>query len=248
MKSDFLYSSLRNLFYTSGFNVVRRIRASEYDNQVTLNKRVSNLMLNAKSVILVGFAGRKFWEMLQGFLKENPEFRDTREDWIDDYTILRFMHAATILEDKKANYEMAFPFGSGGFSLDFSKLGELGGVGVRSLMGILIHPEYGLWISLRGTIITDLEFNQYDEPLSYFNPCPHCSKPCISACPANTVSENGWDYTTCMKFRLSDNTCRDNCASRRACPFGKEHQYSEEQLAHHHKFVLRSVRKYWEGI
>jgi epoxyqueuosine reductase QueG len=203
-------------------------------------------MPDAKSVILVGFAGRGFWEMLQGFLKENPEFRGTREDWIDDYTLFQFMSASQIFEDENVNYEMTFPFGSGGLSIDFSKLGELGGVGVKSLMGILIHPEYGLWISLRGAIVTDLEFAHYDEPLSSFNPCPECSKPCISACPANTVSENGWDYTACMKFRLSDDTCRDNCASRRACPYGKEHQYSEEQLAHHHRFVLRSIRKYWK--
>jgi epoxyqueuosine reductase len=248
MKSDFLYNRLENLFRNSGFNLVCRIRASKYDQHVLPNRRASNLMPNAKSVILVGFTGRGFWETLQRFLKENPGFRDTREDWIDDYTLLQFMSTAEIFEYEKVNYTMSFPFGSAGLALDFSKLSELGGVGVKSLMGILIHPEYGLWISLRGAIVTDLEFAYYDEPLSSFNPCPECSKPCISACPANTVSENGWDYNACMKFRLSDDTCRDNCTSRRACPYGKEHQYSEEQLAHHHKFVLKSVRKYWNKI
>ncbi|MER3445696.1 MAG: hypothetical protein C4291_02160 [Candidatus Dadabacteria bacterium] len=247
MESDFLYNRLKNLFHDSGFNLLHRIKASEYDNQISLSRRASNIMPNAKSVILVGFAGRGFWEILQGFLKENPQFRETREDWIDEYTVLRFMSASRILDDAGVDYAIAFPFVSAGLALDFSKLGELGGVGARSLMGILIHPEYGLWISLRGAIITDLEFSQYNEPLS-FDPCPHCSKPCISACPANTVSEDGWDYNACMKFRLSDDTCRDNCASRRACPYGKEHQYSEEQLAHHHRFVLKSVKKYWKKI
>jgi epoxyqueuosine reductase len=246
MEPDLLYNRLKNLFYNSGFNLLCRIKASKYDNQVSLSRRVSNLMLNAKSVILVGFAGRGFWEILQGFLKENPGFRDTREDWIDDYTVLRFMHVARILEDEKVDYEMVFPFGSGELSLDFSKLGELGGVGTKSLMGILIHPEYGLWISLRGAIVTDLEFDYYDEPLLSFNPCHHCFKPCISACPASTVSERDWNYVVCMKFRLSNNTCRDNCVSRRACPYGKEHQYSEAQLAHHHKFVLKSIKRYWK--
>jgi epoxyqueuosine reductase len=248
MKSDSLYNRLENLFHNLGFNLVCRVRASEYDPQAPLNRRVSNLMPNAKSIILIGFAGESFWEMLQGFLKENPKFRDTREDWVDDYTLLQFMSASQICEDEKVNYKMSFPFGSGELSLDFLKLGALGGVGVKSLMGILINPEYGLWISLRGAIVTDLEFSQYDEPLSSFNPCPRCSKPCISACPANTISENGWDYNACMKFRLSDDTCRDNCASRRACPYGKEHQYPEEQLHHHHGFVLKSVKKYWERI
>jgi epoxyqueuosine reductase len=248
MKSDSLYNRLENLFRNLGFNLVRRVRASEYDQQAPLNRRVSNLMPNAKSIILIGFAGRSFWEMLQGFLKENPKFRDTREDWVDDYTLLQFMSASQILDYEKVNYRMVFPFGSSGHTIDFSKLGALGGVGVKSLMGILINPEYGLWISLRGALVSDLEFSHYDNPLTSFNPCPPCSKPCISACPANTISENGWDYTACMKFRLRDNTCTDNCFSRRACPYGKEHQYTEEQLHHHHDFVLKSVKKYWERI
>src|ERR1700740_1488965 len=154
MKPDFLYNRLVDFFNRSGFNIVCRTRANEYDLQVPSNRRVTNLLPNAKSVILIGFAGRNFWETLQRFFRENPEFRDTREDWIDDYTLLWFMSAAQILEDEKVTHKMAFPFGSGELSLDFSRLGELGGVGVKSLMGILIHPEYGLWVSLRGAIIT----------------------------------------------------------------------------------------------
>ncbi|MCI0455322.1 MAG: hypothetical protein L0Y68_10065 [Candidatus Dadabacteria bacterium] len=93
------------------------------------------------------------------------------------------MSAAKILNEEKINYIMAFPFGSGYLSLDFSKLGELGGVGTKILLGILIHPEYGSWISLREATATDLEPSRYNEPLYPFNPCPPCSKPYIFACP-----------------------------------------------------------------
>jgi len=246
MNPDLVYKRVIDLFHASGFNLIRRIMVSEYDRQVPPNKRATNLLPDAKSAILCGFAGRGFWGTLKGFLKENPEFKNTREDWMDEYTLFRFMSVARTLEDEKVNYQMAFPFGSAGLVVDFSKLGELGGVGVKSLLGILIHPEYGSWISLRGAIITDLEFSEYDNPLPYFNPCPPCSKPCISACPASTISENGWDYHACMGFRLRDDTCRDNCASRRACPYGKEHEYSYEQLAYHHRFVLKSVKRCWK--
>ncbi|MBI2488052.1 MAG: hypothetical protein HYW01_14135 [Deltaproteobacteria bacterium] len=246
MKPDSIYNKLKNIFEDSGFNLVTRIKVSEYDRRVSPDRRAGTVFTNAKSIVLVGFAGKDFWNVLQNFLRENPEFRDTREDWIDDYTLLKFMLAAKILEDKKADYKMAFPFGLGAFALDFLKLGQLGGVGVHSLLGVLIHPEYGSWISLRGAFITDLEFARYNNPLSSFNPCPACSKPCISVCPANTISEKGWDWEACMNFRLSDNTCTTNCASRRACPYGKEHQYSDEQLAYHHKFVLKSVKEYFK--
>ena len=245
MKADSLYNRLEDIFHDSGFNLITRVNVSDYDRQVLPDRRAATLLPNAKSILLAGFAGKSFWQVLQHFLHENPEFRDTREDWIDDYTLLKFTLAASFLEDAKADYEMTFPFGSGAFALDFLKLGQLGGIGVHSLLGVLIHPEYGPWVSLRGAFVTDLEFNQYDTPISLFNPCPGCSKPCISACPASTISEKGWDWNACMNFRLSKDTCSTNCVSRRACPYGKEHQYSEEQLAYHHKFVLKSVKEYF---
>ncbi|HXG31509.1 MAG TPA: hypothetical protein VNK81_07670 [Thermodesulfobacteriota bacterium] len=243
MNPDSVYKTM-DFLQGSGFNLIRLVMAREYDKGVSPSKRLTNLLPDARSVILCGFAGRGFWETLKGFLRENPEFKDMREDWIDDYTFFRFMSVARTLDEEGVNYRMVFPFGSVGSSVDFLRLGEMGGVGVRSLLGILIHPEYGSWISLRGAIVTDLEFREYDTPISYFNPCPTCSKPCISVCPAGTVSKNGWDYRACMGFRLRDDTCRDNCSSRRACPYGKGHEYSEEQLSYHHRFVLKRVREY----
>jgi hypothetical protein len=236
---DRTYYKLKDLFHNSGFNLTHSVKVSEYDLNMPSKRSVINILKDAKSLILASFAGREFWNILQEFLEKNPEFRSTREDLIDDYTVLTFMSAAKTLDEEKINHIMVFPFGSGYLSLDFSKLGELGDVGVKSLLGILIHPKYGSWISLRGAVATDLELTYYDEPLYSFYPCLACSKPCISDCPANTVSDKGWNYIACMNFRLSSETCRSSCASRTACPYGIEHQYSSEQLKYHHKFVLK---------
>ena len=92
----------------------------------------------------------------------------------------------------------------------------------------------------------DIDFDSYDEALKEFDPCPSCDKPCIAACPENTISETGWDWEACMKYRMKEPVCSSNCASRRACPYGKETQYSEEQLEYHHNFVLRNVRNYFK--
>ena len=248
MNSQSIYGEISTLFQSSGFNLIRRIKVDEYDHQAPLNRCTINLFPDSKTIILVGFAGRGFWKILQQFLAENPEFRDSQEDWIDEYTLLKFASAARILNQRKVNHKFVLPFGSEALTLDFMQLGHAGGIGTRSLLGILIHPEYGTWVSLRGAIVTDLEFSDYDTPLPSFNPCTTCPKPCISACPGNTISERGWDWKSCMNFRLSNGTCSTNCTSRRACPYGKEHQYSEEQLAHHHGFVLKSIKKYWKKI
>ena len=176
----------------------------------------------------------------------NKTFKSDHEDWIDEYTLLKFSPSVGILENVKVNHKLIFPFRSSGLFLDFMLLGELAGFGVPSLLGILLHPEFGSWMSMRGAIISDLDFTSYDKPLIDFDPCPSCSKPCITACPANTISFKGWDWNKCMNFRLNSSTCESNCFSRRACPYGKEHQYSEDQLEHHHRFVIKSVKRYWK--
>jgi len=239
MKPDLIYERIERLLNSYGFNIVTKVKAFAYKKQIKTSSYLDELFKHAESIILVGFAGKEFWENLQIYLKDNPEFKRTREDWIDEYTVLRFKSVADILDRNKSRYSMIFPFGSTAFKMDFMKLGRIAGIGVNSLLGILIHPKFGPWVSLRGSLITDLKFSNYDSPLLDFDPCPSCSKPCISACPANTISSKGWDWEACMNYRLKSDTCETNCTSRR---------YTEEQLAHHHKFVLKSVKKYHNKI
>ncbi len=204
-------------------------------------------MNGAKSIILTGFAGRTFWDAFKLFLSNNPEFEREHEDLIDDYTKLIFSKLASKTGALNGSgYKIIFPFGKDARVLDFVKLGILGGVGVPSIVGILLHPVFGTWISLRGAILTDVEFEDYDGPLVDFDPCPSCAKPCIAACPASTVSEKGWDWESCMRYRLDSDTCSGKCSSRLACPYGKDNAYGSEQIAYHHKFVLKSVREYYK--
>jgi len=244
MHSDYLFEKIKILFNRSGFNIVSKVKTKDYQKNLKHRDGLDEVLENGKSIILAGFAGNGFWNVLRAFLRNNPDFKETRNDWIDDYTQLIFKSAAEILDHRSVSYKMVFPFGITALDLDFMELGRMSGVGVDSLLGILLHPEYGPWISLRGSIITDLVFSAYDSQLENFAPCPPCPKPCITACPAKTISNRGWDWDACMDYRLSSETCETNCASRRACPYGKEYQYTGEQLAHHHKFVLKSVKQY----
>ncbi len=244
MKSDRLFEKLNDFFNSAGFNIVTRAKTSDYVKNSGHGHSLDETLKGGKSIILAGFAGNKFWHVLRKFLNNYPEFEKTRIDWIDDYTELTFESAAEILDESGVSYRMVFPFGKTALDLDFMKLGRMSGVGVDSLLGVLLHPDYGPWISLRGAIITNLEFSAYDSPLKNFSPCRPCAKPCITVCPAKSISDRGWNWGACMDFRLSGDTCENNCVSRRACPYGTPHQYTDEQLAHHHKFVLRSVKLY----
>lgn len=245
MDPERVFEEIRKFFGEAGFNLAFKIRSDDYDEGAGKRKSC-DFLEGARSIILTGFAGRAFWDVFKHFLLSNPDFEENHEDPIDDYTRLIFGKLTPLLEAPGGGgYRAVFPFGEGALDLDFVRLGMLGGAGVPSLLGILLHPVYGTWISLRGAIITSLEFEEYDVPIRGFDPCPSCEKPCITACPAHTVSDRGWDWESCMRFRLGSDTCSGRCASRLACPYGNEHAYKGEQIAHHHGFVLKSVRKYF---
>ena len=246
MSSEKIFEEIRKHFGEAGFNLTVKIRSVDYDGAEN-RKEPFDFVEGAKSIILTGFAGRTFWNVFNLFLADNPDFKENHEDLIDDYTRLIFgkLNSKTEAFSGKG-YKIIFPFGNDALELDFVKLGILGGIGVPSILGILLHPVFGTWISLRGAIITDIEFEDYDSPLVNFDPCPSCTKPCITACPANTVSEKGWDWESCMRYRLDSDTCSGKCSSRLACPYGKDHAYGSEQIAYHHKFVLKSVREYFK--
>jgi epoxyqueuosine reductase QueG len=246
MDPENVLEELREFFLQSGFNLTLTIDPVEYANTAGTKKHLNTLLPEVKSILLIGFSGKSFWGVFQEYLKNNPEYKSDRINLIDDYSVLKFKEASHILNKYRVSHKSVYPFGENALDLNFLKLGELAGAGVKSLLGILLHPLYGPWISLRGAILTNLMLNQFDSPLSDFTPCPSCNKPCISVCPANTISESGWDWESCMKFRLSDDTCAKSCASRRACPYGKQEQYSEQQLEYHHNFVLNNVKEYFD--
>lgn len=245
MSRDGIFEIIRNHFDEAGFNLTVKIRSDDYDT-AGVRKKSGEFVHGARSIILTGFAGRDFWEIFSRFLVQNPGIRDEYANPIDDYTRAVFGRLTPVLETLAgAGYRTVFPFGKEALDLDFVRLGILGGVGVPSLLGLLLNPVYGTWISLRGAVVMDIEFDTYDAPIKGFEPCPPCDKPCIGACPAHTVSESGWDWEACMKHRVSTDICSGKCASRLACPYGNEHSYSADQTAHHHKFVLESVKEYF---
>lgn len=245
MNSENTWRKVKSHLNESGFNIAVRIDAALYDSIVPEKKRACTLLNDARSIILIGFAGNKFWPVLQSFLRQNPEFKNKNENLIDNYTKITIEKlAGTLNEVNGGEFKIAYPFGESAYDLDFTLLGMMGGVGVPSLLGILLHPEYGTWMSLRGAMLTDVEFERYENPISEFNPCPSCEKPCIDACPADTVTDKGWDWRACMEFRLSSDVCSKSCASRKACPYGQYHMYSDEQIKYHHQFVLKSVKAY----
>ncbi|CDZ35470.1 Hypothetical protein NGAL_HAMBI1145_28640 [Neorhizobium galegae bv. officinalis] len=111
-----------------------------------------------------------------------------------------------------------------------------------SPLGILIHPQFGLWHGYRGAL--GFPFAIENSPDEAEHPCESCAdKPCLSACPVNAVSLSGFDIPRCRAYLASDAgkaTCMvSGCAARNSCPVGVQHRYPPEQLRFHMEALVR---------
>ena len=58
-----------------------------------------------------------------------------------------------------------------------------------SPLGILMHPEYGLWHAYRGALLFDVEL-PIQAPQAVIHLCDLCAgKPCLKSCPVDAYSE-----------------------------------------------------------
>lgn len=98
--------------------------------------------------------------------------------------------------------------------IGFQSLAVAAGLGAMSETHFVIHPEYGSWFALRAAIVVE---GEPPPPAQIPRPC-QCGATCREAL-AHAVGNTDW---------------RAWLAVRDACPVGREHRYSEDQLAYHY--------------
>ena len=186
--------------------------------------------------LVVASHGRQMWQTFQ----ESDYYGDQLPNPLDRWT-------GSVLE------ELANKTGTG-LSLPFDRpfppfqewAKRASGIS-NSPLGILMHPEYGLWFGIRGVFFFEVKVeNQEVNKLIQLwfdneNPCDVCiEKPCLSCCPVNAFDKTGLDVKAC--FSHLRNTCNSElqpdclsigCVARSACPVGTVHKYRDEQLRFH---------------
>ena len=210
---------MREEFHHKGINIMGICDGTPYEH----------LLPSCTSAVVFANGGRALWD---GFLKDihqNPEHLQDYEHPFDEY-VHRIIHNAdpSPSSDRRwircAANEAEF--------LDFRALAYNAKIGTPSLMGMVIHPEYGLWMGMRAVLLTTVNL-----PISTVEPTSPCSsctdKPCISTCPAHAVSTSGWNIQRCAEFHQEQTQCADSCISRLSCPIGIAHKHSPLQHRYH---------------
>lgn len=78
------------------------------------------------------------------------------------------------------------------------------GLGFWGKNNLLVHPEYGAGVRL-SSLFTDMPLD-VDRPIA--NDCGDCLA-CMIACPADAISENGFDFDRCYA-QIKEFSKRDN--------------------------------------
>lgn len=185
-----------------------------------------------RSLLLLGAAGPEMWAAFAG----SPEHADGLPDPMDRWS-KRVINA---LADRFQS-ETRFPFDGPPWP-PFLKWAQRGGGVWPSRLGMLIDEERGLWTSYRGA----LGFRQaLDLPVKAERPrpCDTCAAPCLTACPVNAFTEQGYDVDACaghLRSEAGRSCLSEGCLARRACPVGVDWSPKPQQASFHMRAFLAS--------
>ena len=113
-----------------------------------------------------------------------------------------------------------------------------------SPLGILIHPDWGLWHSYRGALALP-ERLALPPPDLRASPCADCTaRPCLGACPVGAFTASGYDVAGCaahIAAPVGAECMSEGCRARHACPVGVAHRHAAAQAGFHMR-AFRTAR------
>lgn len=227
-----LRAELTRVLAPFGLNLIGTTTPAAYDALVPASHRLGPTARRA--IVVIGNGGGAFWSAFREYAAAAPETAHP----VDTFTAaILTTQAVPVAERLGLRPELRFPFERTAPPLSFVHLAEAAGLGRRGLLGVLLHPEFGPWMALRGALLVD-EAPVTARPAAGFDPCGNCrDRPCVPACPGDAIDDpDGWNVPRCIDFRVergAANPCADRCHARVACVYGRAHVYPADALAYH---------------
>ncbi|WP_412049585.1 ferredoxin [Hoeflea sp. Naph1] len=189
----------------------------------------------SSALCLVGHAGGEFWPSFAEWCNQHPGTTDPLDSW--SKAVIAPIAAAAGGEAVFPSDRPWHPFQQWAMAAEGLK---------ASPLGMLIHPEFGLWHGYRGAILFGAEaaasFGVAEAERAQIrvspHPCDSCvDKPCLLRCPVGAFTHDGLAVSTCREYLASDNGKQgcmvSGCLAREACPVGLKYRYGEVQMRFH---------------
>ncbi len=190
----------------------------------------------ARTVMLAGNAGPRMW---RAFEAARGESALTLDEWS-----LRVLTGLAARIGARAVFPFERPY------LPFQRWALRAEACHASPLGLLIHPEYGVWHGYRGALLLAAEL-ELPAPDRRPSPCASClDRPCLKACPAGAFDGKAYDVPACARHLAgtSEPDCMQiGCLARHACPVGRDYRYAPAQARFHMQAFLDNHRLQREG-
>ena len=183
----------------------------------------------AAAVVLVGNAGGELWPHFQAGRRDEPHPLDT---WT-----CRTVEPRAAALGVRAIYPNDRPY------QPFQRWAMRAEPVAPSPIGLLIHPDHGLWHAYRAALLLDTTPADLPAREDRPSPCTTCvGRPCLAACPVAAHGATGFDVEACTTHVRSETEprCRElGCRSRDGCPIGRDSRFGDEQVRFHLAAFLR---------
>ena len=182
---------------------------------------------NNLSIALVGNIGSSYWPQFT----ETPEYADGLSHPLD-----RWSKRVASKTSSQLDVSPLFP-SDGPPYFPFQQWAKRAEGLSPSPLGLLIHPDYGLWHSYRFALILSLDEILAESVADTDSPCINCAEqPCLNTCPVQAFSASGFDILKCAEY-LNNNSNSDcnqqGCQARISCPVGETYRYADTQHLFH---------------
>ncbi len=180
----------------------------------------------ATAVTLVGNAGPAMWPVFSS----SEEFCDGQAHPLDRWSQ---RIAAGICS--RFELQAVFPF-SGPPYLPFQRWANAAQQLEQSPLGLLMHPEFGLWHAYRFALLLP-EFIPNNTASAPKQICSACiQKPCLTSCPVSAITTAGYDVAACVRYLERDDEAQchqQGCVARFNCPEAVHYRYQAAQSRFH---------------
>ena len=182
---------------------------------------------------LVGNVGSSYWP----YFSTSSEFTDGAPDPLDRWS--RRVAGAVAAE---LGLRPIYPF-DGPPYYPFQQWARRAEALEQSPIGVMMHPEIGLWHSYRFALAGS-NLRGSDAPVTAPSPCDSCrDRPCLHTCPVDAFDGDGYAVDRCARYLEATPAAQchqQGCLARHACPVAPEFRYLAEQGRFHLQAFLRA--------
>jgi hypothetical protein len=181
-----------------------------------------------RTVVVVGNVGGAIWPIFRAGARSVP-------DPLDEWT-------RRVLGPIAATFGAGFVHPSDEPFIPMQRWAQRAEDVFESPIGLLIHPDHGLWHAYRGALLFPGRVDGLPPVGRRRSPCATCvAQPCRTACPVDAFATEGtrlvgYDHERCRRHVRSGREPRcltAGCAARRACPVNAAGHYDVDQMTFH---------------